>query len=465
MVSRSAIATALLSAASMHGIAHAVENEEISVADNSNAQRSPVSSAIALLPLEEALAQFAKSAKISFIFDSRLMLGKTSAPIKPRRTPEIALRASLETADLELHKINATTYAITANVASSAPAPIVAPAAVSTASIVDTIIVTASAATALADKGSNNLFVFEREALDYLAIVNPAEAIFELPQSLASISGANTTFLGAAAGLNFADLRGLGTERTQALTNGRRRTLTPAGNDLLTGFDLSAIGEPFLERIEISSQFSGARLGPEATAGAINFVTRSGVEGIEVGGLYGISEQGDAQEFSIHGLGGISFANGDGNITVGVNRVEERGLLGRDRELTSTPYGFAIDGRRSFELGAEFLPGFGGSAITPSGFLAGVVTDDGEFISLPSLTSQFALDGNGGLEAFNGSLNQTFNWLEDANTIVPLERTIGFIDASYDVTPKISLFVEAHLGLVQTDSQISAVPALSLIHI
>ena len=59
------------------------------------------------------------------------------------------------------------------------------------------------------------------------------------------------------------------------LLNGRRRTANPGGNSDLLGYDLNALAEPFLERIEISNMFGGARYGTPAVTGAINFVTRA----------------------------------------------------------------------------------------------------------------------------------------------------------------------------------------------
>jgi len=443
--------------------AQAAETEQFLEMDGVSIQRLPSRQAILTLPLEDVLARFAENANISFIFDSRLIRGKKVLPIDDSRPPETALRKSLRTASLELHKVSATTYAITARTTTPALpiAPIAAPTVATSAGLIDTIVVTASAATTLADARSRNLFVFDREELDYLSIVNPAEAVYELPQSLASVSAANTSFLGAAAGLNFADLRGFGSQRTMVLTNGRRRTLTPAGNDNLAGFDLSNLAEPFFERIEVSSQYSGARIGPEAVAGAINFVTRSNLNGLEAGGLYGVSEKGDAQEFSIYALGGFSFANSAGHVTFGVNRAEESGLLGADREITAVPYGFSANGRSSSSAGAEFLPGFGGSAVTPDGLFSGIVTQDGVFIPAGAVTDTTYLDGTGGFEPLVFTLDQLFNWAEASHTLIPLDRTIGFIDVSFELSPAVSLFAEAHLGFAQSNSNISAIPATS----
>ncbi|MEM8772593.1 MAG: TonB-dependent receptor [Pseudomonadota bacterium] len=417
------------------------------------------------IPLEDALVEFARRLGISLIFDNRLIDGKFISSTSSSSVSEHQLEKTLGDVDLQLNRINATTYAITkrANVQPmlasyvSTPAPAPAPVA-----LIDTIVVTASATAALSDATSRNLFSFDRQTLDNLAAVNVAETIYELPQSVAGISAANTSFLGAAAGLNLADLRGFGPERTLVLINGRRRTNTLGGNGTVTGFDLNTLAEPFLERIEVSPQFGAAKFGPEAAAGAINFVTRSNVDGVTAGAQYGITQRGDAEEFSVHVLGGRDFKAIGGNITLGVNHVRQNGLTGADRSVTAVPYGFALNGRQASPAIGEYLPGFGGSDITPNGELTGVLTADGNYIPSFLVTGFTVLDGTGNVEPYEARLNQLYNAFEDAQTIIPVNRTIGLIDANIDLTSSISLFAEGHIGVSRIESQIAALPTTSL---
>ena len=462
---RTIISGLMLGAAATPALATNSETSVVAInavsTESANAQLPSQRQAALSLPLEDVLKSLAQRTGFSFIFDSRLIRGKSIAPIDAWRPPERALRERLRGENLALHKVNAKTFAITSQpiaTAAAAPAAAVATPAIALA---DTIVVTGVASSALTNLGSRNLFVYDRGALDRAVLVNPAEAIFELPQSLASVSAANSSFLGASGGLNLADLRGFGFARTLVFVNGRRRTTVSGGNGTIAGFDISAVGEPFLERIEISGQSGVARFGPEAVAGVINFSTKSDIEGVEAGASFGVAEQGDAAETSLYVLSGREFFNGAGRITAGVNHARENGLEGGDRAITSSPYGFVLNGAAGYQPGAEFAPGYGGSVNTPDGAIAGVIANNGAFIPAFAADFPIVLDGAGGLEPSTGGLDQRYNWLTDTNTIIPINRTLGFLDGSLEVTDRTRLFLEAQIGASDVRVQIAPLPATS----
>ncbi|GAB4519966.1 MAG: hypothetical protein Kow00133_06030 [Amphiplicatus sp.] len=408
------------------------------------------------LPVERILDDFGRRFDFSFIFDSRLLRGLRIAPADPSLPPEMALTESLKSANLALHKVGAKTYAITAGQV-AAPAAEVTAANLSAAMPPDTIVVTAAASGFAAQAGSRHLYALDKSYLELLNLSRPSQAVYDLPQSLASVTRANTALFGAAAGLELADLRGMGPQRTLVLVNGRRRTPV-FGNDAMFGVDLTSLAEPFLERIEIADRSHGARLGPEAVAGALNFVTRKPVSGVQAGARYGLSQRGDAEEFSLHALGGAQLFGGAGELTLGLAYAREDGLTGADRAGTAQPYGFAVDGRMGFADGAEFLPGFGGSAFTPEGRLAGAIAADGAFLPAVLVTGPLALTGDGGIEPFEGRLDQLFNWAAFQNTLLPNERALGLFEFAYDLSADSRLFLEAHIGHARTDVQLAPAP-------
>lgn len=407
-------------------------------------------------PVERVLDDFGRRFDFSFIFDSRLLRGLRIAPADPFLTPEMALTESLKSANLALHKVGAKTYAITA-------APAAAPAATATAGnlsatmAADTIVVTAAASGFAAQAGSRRLYTLDKSYLELLNLSRPSEAIYDLPQSLTSVTRANTALYGAAAGFELADLRGMGPQRTLVLVNGRRRTPV-FGNSMMIGVDLTSLAEPFLERIEVVDRSHGARLGPEAVAGALNFVTREPVAGVQAGARYGLSQRGDAEELSLHALGGAQISGGAGELMLGLAYAREDGLAGADRPATARPYGFAVDGRMGFADGAEFLPGFGGSAFTPQGRLAGAIASDGAFVPAALVVGPLALTSDGGIEPFEGRLDQLFNWSAFQHTLLPNERMLGLLEFGHDLSADSRLFLEAHIGHARTDVQLAPAP-------
>ncbi len=398
--------------------------------------------------LEEALADIARRHNVAIVFNADLIADRV-APNVDDSSLAAALRTVLEGSSLDYTQISRTTYALR-----SAPlkslTPDILPARPSSA-VADAIVVTATRAQFGFDLSSRQIINIDRETLESLAVTAPAEAVYQLPQSVASVTSANTTFFGASAGLNLADIRGMSAERTLVLVNGRRRTSTPGGNATTIGVDMNSMAEPFLERIEVSSHFNSALRGSDAVAGAVNFVTRQIDDGFTAGVRYGVSQQGDADEVSIFGLAGTPFADERGQASFGFNYVREDGLTGDRRDATAVLYGVDPNG--------DFRPGFGGSAIGPEGQFIGVLSAQGNFTPSFFFTENSYLDGNGGLSADQSGRSQLYNWSAVSSVIIPQSKYLGLADLTFDASDTIKLYAEAQIGAALADAQLSPLPA------
>src|SRR5690349_10670299 len=85
-------------------------------------------------------------------------------------------------------------------------------------------------------------------------------------------------FLGTT-GLNLLDLRGLGTQRTLVLVNGRRHV----GSDILNNAvspDVNTIPTDLIERVDVVTGGNSAIYGSDAIAGVVNFVLRRDFQGV-----------------------------------------------------------------------------------------------------------------------------------------------------------------------------------------
>lgn len=437
---------------------NAQEAEETQVAADFRVSGDDLRKA-ALLPVELVLETLRQSNGYSFVFDSRLLLGKKIPTINPSAATETELSDVLRAVQLRLHKISPGAYAITSDAHETAvDARPFEPNVVAAPATVDAILVVGSTASLPTTAGAKRLFVIDSDDLAFLGVTSPAEAIYDLPQSLASFTPSNSALFGSAAGLSLADLRGLNPRRTMVLMNGRRRTLSSGGNGDIGGVDLGAFAEPFLERIEVQNAPAGARFGGGAVAGTINFVTKSGFEGLETGGRFGISERGDSEAVSLHAIAGRNFDN-IGNLTVGLAATRSEGLIGADRRFSSSIYGFALDGRRSMAPDAEFLPGFGQSALTERGLFAGVVLNDGTFSRFPGGATYVPGD-DGAVSRFVGTLDQLNNSENVQSLALPNDRLIGL--ASFEAEPSdgMRFFLDFHGGVSAHDVSLLALPAL-----
>lgn len=137
----------------------------------------------------------------------------------------------------------------------------------------------------------------------------------DLPQLRSTFSQQNSTrFLGTR-GLNLLDLRGLGTQRTLVLVNGRRHV----GGDLLNNAvspDVNTIPTDLVERIDVVTGGASGVYGSDAIAGVVNFILKDHYDGIQLRGQAGTSKYNDAGNQYVSLLAGKNFADGRGNVAV-----------------------------------------------------------------------------------------------------------------------------------------------------
>jgi len=415
--------------------------------------------------LVDSLKDYSEKTGISLIYDNRLVREKLSAPVSGSYPPDQALELLLAGSGLGYREISKNTWAIFEENDKATKVDNTLSVGGDTGerrALKDIIVVTATYRAPINTAGARTLYTLDGEQLRLNGSLNVAEPIYELPSSVASVSSANTALLASTNGLNLADLRGLGPERTLVLVNGRRYTRTSGGNGTILGVDLNSIPAPFVERIEIVNQGAGASLGVEAVAGVVNIVLRDEIDGIVLTVDGGVSEHGDAAEFSFSALAGKHFGDDRGRFMAGVTFASEPSLLVQQRPRISSPYGFGLDGRRSFDEGAIFAPGFGGSSITPNGMLSGIVTTSGDIQLFNFSTAPIVLSPDGqSFEPFEARLDQLYNWTTDFSALPEIERIIGYASGEFEIAPEHSAYAEFHFAQSDIQSQIASSPVSS----
>ncbi|HET7729653.1 MAG TPA: TonB-dependent receptor [Usitatibacter sp.] len=132
--------------------------------------------------------------------------------------------------------------------------------------------------------------VITREQLEQQGITTAMEAVERL-SSNSSVGGINLSgsIGGTSVGFAAASLRGLGSNRTLVLLNGRRLANTAFDG---ASVDINAIPLSAVERVEILSDGASAIYGTDAVAGVINFILRKDFTGVEASAYYGDSQHG-----------------------------------------------------------------------------------------------------------------------------------------------------------------------------
>jgi iron complex outermembrane receptor protein len=108
-----------------------------------------------------------------------------------------------------------------------------------------------------------------------------------------------------------ANLRGLSSDSTLILLNGKRRhrasvlTLTGDANDGAQGPDISVIPNAALKQVEVLRDGAAAQYGSDAIAGVINFILNDDNEGGSLQVRYGSHYQGDGDSSEIAGHFGL----------------------------------------------------------------------------------------------------------------------------------------------------------------
>ncbi len=177
-------------------------------------------------------------------------------------------------------------------------------------------------------------------------------SVDELLQAQTSMAGAavGSSTNNGAGGVAQVDLRGMGSQRTLVLLNGRRMVNSGSGAD--SAVDLNAIPVAMIARVEILKDGASAVYGSDAIAGVVNIITKKDFEGFQVDVLGGMTDKSDGENGEISALYG--FNTDTGNYTFGAAYSERKGVIQSDRDWTDP----------------------GASSFIPTGSLNGQVKDE-----------------------------------------------------------------------------------------
>jgi outer membrane receptor protein involved in Fe transport len=134
-----------------------------------------------------------------------------------------------------------------------------------------------------------------------------------------------------AVGQSILNLRGLGSNRTLVLVNGKRHVSGVAGEQAV---DINSIPTALIERVETLTGGASSIYGADAVTGVVNFVLRDDFEGLQGNIQSGISSKGDAWRINGDLTWGANFADGRGNVTIS-------GEYARNDEIRDGDRGFS----------------------------------------------------------------------------------------------------------------------------
>ncbi len=177
---------------------------------------------------------------------------------------------------------------------------------------------------------SGNLVVLDREAIRASGELTLARVLRQLPQNVNATNETYGSKLNGAdnvTGASTVNLRGLGSESTLILIDGRR----VGYSGILGGVtDVSTIPLSMVDRIEILLDGASAVYGSDAVGGVVNIITRRDYSGLELDMNYGRPHKSGYSESQANIGGG--FAWGGGRLNAGYEYFRDSGLDASDRE-------------------------------------------------------------------------------------------------------------------------------------
>jgi outer membrane receptor protein involved in Fe transport len=332
--------------------------------------------------------------------------------------------------------------------------------------------------------------------LNQLPQFNPAAAPTQL-QGSGSNSDVQPT-ANNSVGIATLSLRGLGANRNLVLVDGRRQV--PVNALMIT--DLNAIPSALIQRVEIITGGASAVYGADAVGGVVNFILRDDFEGLEIDTQYGFTEVSDGEEFRISGLMGTNFADGRGNVTMGLEHYSRSVAWQNNRDFFTDAWAdpfvgtnefFAVthgwtatrngqpNGPSTAAVNALFAGRPAGTNICPANNCLSTQTGDFNFnpdgtiwrpnagayrfrgeVDGSNYAFQNVYDTNSAAPGTSGPLLQTIKSNNEFNyASSPQTRYSIFASGTYDITDSLTFFARGSFAESDTSTRLFPSPAIT----
>ncbi len=321
-----------------------------------------------------------------------------------------------------------------------------------------TIVVTGSRIASAAIDSPNPVTVVGADQIQSLGQTNIGQVLETLPQNSAFVTDDNVGLGNFNVGAQLANLRGLnpffGT-RTLTLVDSKRFVPSTNGGAV----DLNLVPSVLVSRVEVVTGGASAVYGTDAIAGVVNVILDKRMEGIRGQVDYGITEQGDGEEYHAALAGGTSFSDGRGSIVGGgeYSKGKGIGICSQERDWCADSYGqftntgFGSNGLPNYIIGAgakgagvsqtgvftQFLngPGIANMQFNADG-TALVPFDPGSYVPVPDISYSNRQGGDG----------DNVGPYDATRLRPPVERYALYAHAEYEVSPALVPYIDLSYG-------------------
>ncbi|QJE73168.1 TonB-dependent receptor [Aerophototrophica crusticola] len=287
---------------------------------------------------------------------------------------------------------------------------------------------------------SSPVAVVSNEDIRLSGNVNVEQILNEMPQV---VPGLTSTSNNPGNGTASVDLRGLGPQRTLVLVNGRRFVPSSQGGVV----DINNIPASLVQRVEVVTGGASAVYGSDAVAGVVNFILRDDFEGAEVNAQYGITQEGDGEDYDVSATLGGNFAEGRGNAVVFANYYKRKAVFQGEREFSA----FALQDDEDAS-GRAILSRGGSSSVLGTRLFGPLTLPNGATSS-----TGVGFDTAGNPSPFRIPTD-LYNFAPVNYLQVPQERWALTGMARYEIAEAAELYVEANFINNQVPQQLAPSP-------
>jgi outer membrane receptor protein involved in Fe transport len=315
------------------------------------------------------------------------------------------------------------------------------------AASVDQVVVTASRVARSGFTAPTPVTTIGEDQLETRAPTTMGEVLAGIPSFRPSSSPQTAGVTSRTGGVISADLRGLGSDRTLVLVNGRRFVpQTPSGT-----VDMKQIPTLLVQNVEVVTGGASAAWGSDAVAGVVNFILKDRIEGIQGTVQYGQSEVNDNIEYRASLATGGTLGDGRLRAVIGADYLLNLGISsqytrdwGREEVGIHTNTAFATNGLPQYII----APNSGITNMTQGGLIVSGPLRGTAFLPNGG-TYRYQFGQEFGTTMIGGSKDGQ-NPNLDSNLGQPIESLSGLTHLDFDLNESISLFAEGSYSWTRT---------------
>ncbi|HTI96259.1 MAG TPA: TonB-dependent receptor [Rudaea sp.] len=327
----------------------------------------------------------------------------------------------------------------------------------------ETIVVTGSNIRRVDIETANPVVTIDAAAIQSTGKLTLGDIVQNLP---AQMNGTNPQVNnGGGSGSSRVSLRGLGSQRTLILIDGR----------VVLNKDIDAIPISAVERVEVLTAGASAVYGSSAIGGVVNVILKKNYQGAQVSVDYGISDHDDGQRKGVSFLFG--HTSDKGSLIAGIDYNKTDSVMQANRKFShdaKSLYGRGTGVSGSGSAIGAIPPEFDPSKVAPGGSSTG---PNGKF-TIPGTGPLFDhyhcktlahTPGTSGANAFtdyhcfvsNGTAttpSDKYNYAAVNLLMTPQERTNLYINGTYHLTDNVDVYLEGTHNKTQSGFQLAPDP-------